>query len=284
MFNKNKKLLNNRRSFFVKNHSYSQKKCLAFIFSIIVLLLFLNLTVFPEQIKNSFYYISEPVQEWLWSKGLFFSDFFEGTTRGFQIKKENNYLLNQNSDLINQNIELEKLKEENETFRIALGLSLEETFDLEMARVIGKDISENIIIINKGAEDGLRFNLPLITEGKVLVGRIVEVYENVSKVQLLSSRESLIDIEVFDKDVYALLKGKNSLDYFLDLIPNDSEVNSGDLVITSGFSGDFPKGLLVGMIESIKDSETVSFKEAIVKPSMNIQELSSVFIILSSDF
>ena len=284
MFNKKKRSINSYRSFFIKDHSYSQKKCLAFIFSVIVLCLFLNLTFFPRQIKDTFYFISRPTQEWLWSKGLVFSSFFEGITQGVQIKEENIWLSNENKELINQNIELEKLRDENQILRTALGLSLEESFDLEMARVIGKDISNDYIIINKGAEDGLKSNLPLITEGKVLIGKIVEVYENISKVQLLNSRESLLNIEIFDKNIYGLLKGKNSFDYFLDLIPNESEIVSGDLVITSSFGGDFPKGLLVGTISSIKDSETVSFKEAVVKPSFGIENLNYVFIILNSDF
>ena len=281
MFNKKKRSLNSYRSFFIKNHSYSKEKCIAFVFSVIVLLLFLNLSSFPKQIKNTFYFVSEPVQEWLWVKGSAFSDFFEGIIQGSQIKKENDWLLSQNKQLINQNIELEKLREENKALRLALGLSLEEDFDLEFAQVIGRDFSNNIIIINKGAEDNLKTNFPLITEEKVLIGKIVEVYENISKIQLLSSQESLLNIEVFNKNIHGLLKGKNSSDYFLDLIPEDSEIFSDDLIVTSGFGGDFPKGLLVGMISSIKDSETISFKEAIVRPSFNIQDLNYVFIILN---
>ena len=284
MFNKKKRSIDSYRSFFIKNHSYSLRKCLALVFSVIVLLLFLNLTFFPKQIRNTFYFISEPTQEWLWEKGLFFSDFFEGVFQGSQINEENHWLLNQNKELINQNIELEKLRDENKILRTALGLSLEKSFDLELAQVIGRNFSDNVITINKGAENGLKSNFPLITEEKVLIGKIVEVYEHVSKVQLLSSRESLLNIEVFNKNIYGLLKGKNSSDYFLDLIPNESEIISGDLVVTSSFGGDFPKGLLVGTIDSIRDSETVSFKEAVVKPSFGVQDLSQVFIILSSDF
>jgi len=284
MFNKKKKSISGYRSFFIKDHFYSQKKCLAFIFSVIVILLFLNLTFFPKQIKNTFYFVSRPVQEWLWIKGLAFSDFFEGIAKGSQIKEENNWLLSQNKELISQNVELEKLREENKILRTALDLDLEKTFDLKMAQVIGRNVSNNIIIINKGAEDGLKFNLPLITEEKALIGKIVEVYENISKVQLLSSRESLLNIEIFNKNIYGVLKGKNSSDYFLDLVPEESEIASGDLIITSSFGGDFPKELLVGTVESIKDSKTVSFKEAVVKPSFNVQDLNYVFIILSSDF
>ena len=284
MFNKKKKFINSYRSFFIKNHSYSPKKCLGVIFSVIVFLLFLNSTFFPRQIKDSFYFVSRPAQEWLWAKGLIFSNFIEGITQGFQIKEDNNRLVSQNKELINQNVELEELKKENEILRTALSLTLEESFDLELARVIGRDLSSNIIIINKGAEDDLMVNFPLVTKDKVLIGKIVEVYENISKIQLLSSQESLLNIEVFNKNIYGLLKGKNSFDYFLDLIPNESEIVSGDLIVTSSFGGDFPKGLLVGTIDSVKDSKTASFKEAIVRPYFNVGDLNYVFIILNSDF
>lgn len=268
----------------MKNYSYFRKKYLVSVFSIIVLVLFLNSTSFPKQIKNAFYFISKPTQEWFWKKGLIISDFFEGITQASKIKEDNNWLLSQNTKLIGQNIELEGLKKENKVLRTALGLDLEKSFDLEMAQVIGKDVSSNVITINKGSEAGLRANYPLITENKVLIGKIVEIYSNVSKVQLLSSQDSLLNIKVFNKNIFGLLRGGNSSNYSFDLIPKESEVLPGDLVVTSGFGGDFPKGLLVGTIDNVKNSKTVSFKEATVKPSFNIQNLNNVFIILNSNF
>ncbi len=283
MFNKKKKTFNNHSNFFLKGNSYSTKKCLIFIIVVFILILFLNLTSFSRKIRGAFYSVSKPAQRWLWQKGLFASNFFEGIIKSSRLKNENAWLLEQNRKLMSKNIELEELKEENSTLRKALNLGLEKDFDLEIAEIIGKD-SDHFITINKGAEDGLESNLLLITGGKVLIGEIVEVYESISKVRLLTSKESLVNVEVFQKDINGLLKGNNNSNYSLDLIPKEADISSGDLVITSNLGSDFPKNLIIGKIIDIQETDQSSFKKATIEPSRDVEDLENVFIILNSSF
>lgn len=285
MINKKKKSFSNNQNFFLKGGFFSIQKCLIFVFSILIVLFFLNLTGFSNQIRNGFYSFSEPVQEWFWARGSDLSSFFEGLLNSSRLERENDWLLKENRKLVQEQIEIEDLEKENEQLRRALGVSLEKDFDLEMAKVIALDRENHLITINKGGVDGLRVNFPVVTEGKVLIGDIVEVYENISKIRLLSFQESLVDVEVVSRNINALLKGEGKKDsYLLDLIPKESEIASGDLVVTSNLGEEFPENLLIGHIEEIIDSDKSSFKEAEIIPSYNLTSLDNVFIILNSRF
>jgi len=249
------------------------------IIFIIIAIFILNVSPFSRGVKDLFYSISSPVQLWLWEKGSNASGFFISIFKAENLKQENEFLKAQNQGLISENIELEKLKSENKILRIALGLGLEKEFDLEMAQVIGKEISDDYLIINKGFKDGIKHGFPVITENKVLTGKITEVYENISKVELLSSKNSSFDIEIFGKDIYSLAKGKGGFEIFLDLIAKEEEIKIGDKVITSALGGNFPKALLVGEIKNITKSDTAAFQQAEVELSFEIKDLKDVFII-----
>jgi rod shape-determining protein MreC len=269
---------------FLNGNSYSKRKTFIFLFVLLIIILFLNLTSFSIKIRDTFYSFSRPVEEWFWEKGLLFSDFFGGFLNNSKLKSENELLISQNRNLLNKNVELETLKEENEKLRSILNLEVHKDFNLSTAQVISRDSSNNFITINKGSKNDVKPNYPLITEEKVLIGKVVEVYEDISKVKLLSSKESLINVESFENEVEGLLRGNNTSNYIFDFIPEDAQVKEGELVITSNLGENFPEGLLIGNISTIQKSEQPSFKKSKILPLVEIKDLDEVFIILSSHF
>ncbi len=269
------------------NNSFSKKQFLStklkigITVLIIFSLFFLNWSSFPVNIKSFFYSISLPSQRWLWEKGDYLSDFWVSILKTEEIKKENERLISENQELIAEKIDLEYLREENEALRTAFSFELQEDFELETSQVVAKEISKDYLIINKGYKDGIRFGLPVITKEKVLVGKIIEVYENISRIQLLTAKDSSFDVEVLGRDIYGLVEGGGNLTFSLGLIPKEKEINIGDKVITSVLGGNFPKGLLVGEVQRINSSDVASFQEAELNPSFNIKELNYLFIIIN---
>ena len=158
-------------------------------------------------------------------------------------------------------------------------LGLQEEFKLEICQVIGKDISSDTILINEGFKDGLTKDLPVITQQKILVGRISEVYKNFSKVQLITQKDTSFDAKILDTEISGLIKGEGNLRLFLDLIPPEKEIKKGDVVITTVLGGIFPRGLLVGEIEKVIKSDIEPWQQAKVKPAFNIEGLETLFII-----
>jgi len=270
---------------------------------LIIFLVILNLTPVSKRVKNFFYFISSPIQKILWKTGDKASDFFETVANIKNLKKENEELKLKIQELLAKNAKIPELEKENKILREALEIGLEKEFKLVLAQVIGKDISQDSILIDKGLKDGVTNNLPVITQQKSLVGKISEVYENFSKVILISNKGGAFNAQIsrideavassspfanarvgeegLAEDISGLVKGKGNLQLFLDLVPKEKEIQEGDLIITSSLGGIFPKGLLVGQIQKIKKSDIEPFQQAEIKPAFEINELETIFIILS---
>jgi len=239
----------------------------------------LNLTGFSKGIKNFFYLISSPIQKTLWRAGNNLSDFFEVISEIKELKKENEELLLENQALLSENIRLEELKKENEILREALKMGLEKEFDLLSVEVIGKDVSQDTLLVSLGLKDGILKDFPVINREKALVGKIGEAYGNYSKVILISNEEITFDAKISDSEIYGLLKGAGKGEIFLDLVPREKEIKEGDLVVTAPLGGIFPKGLLVGEIIKVFRSDVKAWQEAEISPAFNLKELDTLFVI-----
>jgi len=250
------------------------------IFSLIlVVFIVFNLTGFSGKIKNSFYSLSSSFQEILWESGNNVSDFWNGFFNSEKIKQEMDILLEENQELLSRLVDLEMLKKENDFLRSAIEIEKNNSFKLQPVRVIGKDISRDSILINKGSKDGILSDMPVITVQKLLVGKISEVYENFSEVTLLTNKDFSLAVQIFEKDIYGVAKGKGFLSLYIDLIPKEKEVVVKDIVLTAILGGIFPEGLLIGEVLEINNSDVESFQKAIIVPFLSLEELDELLVI-----
>jgi len=258
---------------------YSKLKIGIILVLLIAFFVILNLNAITKEIKNFFYLISSPIQKTLWQAGGKTSDFFVGFFQAENLKKENEQLQLRVKELISENIKLEALSKENEVLRAALGIGLEKEFKLQVSEVIGKDISQDFILIDKGSEDGIEEGFPVITQQKILIGKISDVYKNFSKVLLISNPKSSFDAKLSNAEVFGVVKGKGNFKIALDLIPQEEEIKEGDQVLTSALGGVFPEGLLVGEITEVKKLDVEPFQTATLLPAFDIREIEKLFII-----
>ena len=257
---------------------------------LIAFFIVLNLPVVSKGVRNIFYSISSPIQKSFWRAGDNVSDFFEWISEIKKIKEENDELELKIKALLAENAALKELKKENEILREALEIGLEKDFNLVLAEIISKDVSQDFILINKGSREGISKDFPVITQQKTLVGKISEVYGNYSKVILISNKKSSFDAKICDTEiypapedswcgVYGVAKGRGNLKLFLDLVPREEEIKEGDLIITAALGGIFPEGLLVGEIKEVKKSDIEPFQEAEIKPAYDIEEIETLLVV-----
>ena len=239
----------------------------------------LNLTLFNKQVKNFFYSVSSPIQKTLWKTGDNVSDFFEAFGQTKNLKLENKKLKLEIQELFAENISLQELEKENKVLREALAIGLEKDFNLVLAQVSGKDISQDFILINKGTQDGISKDLPVITLQKVFLGKIYQVYPNFSKVQLSTNKESSFNVKIAGKEIFGVIKGKGNSKLFLDFVPHEKEIKKGDIALTSALGGIFPKDLLIGEIQEVLKLDIKPFQTAEVKPSFALEEIQELFVI-----
>lgn len=234
---------------------------------------------YQKDVRNFFYSTSQSLQKNLWIKGGNISDFSGTLFKNAVLKKENEELKNHNQDLLGQIVFLKGLEEENKTLREALGVGLRKDFNLTDAELIAKDSSGDSLLINKGSASGLGVGMPVITAQKVLVGKIGEIFENFSRVTLISHPQNSFPAQILEKGTTGVVRGGGDLRLFLEKVPRDPETEEGDLVITISLGGNFPKELLIGRVGKIKKSDIEPFQKVEINSLINIEDLETVFII-----
>ncbi len=208
------------------------------------------------------------------------------------IHAEENYLRVQEleEELRNTNeklIDYERIKRENEQFREFL--QLQETnpdYDFSTATVIGRDSTNRFasFTIDKGSIDGVEAADPVITADG-LVGIVWEVgltYSHVRTILDISVEVGVYDIATRDSgivtgDISLSSNGLCKLKY----LPKESGIASGNLIVTSGIGGVFPKDLPVGTVRSIDVDASGLSLVANIEPSADVFEVTEVLVIKS---
>jgi rod shape-determining protein MreC len=148
------------------------------------------------------------------------------------------------------------------------------------ATIIGRDPSPfyRYVIINIGSNDGILPGMPVVTD-QGLVGRIDAVIAEAARVQLITDSGSAVNVRLQASNTEAMLVGSVTGDVSLDMIPQDSVVQPGNVVLTSGLGGGYPPNLLVGQVISVRKLEYELFQQASIQPNVDFARLQFVLII-----
>lgn len=149
------------------------------------------------------------------------------------------------------------------------------------AQVIGLDPTGwfKSVIIDKGKWAGLRLDMPVVNAFGV-VGRVVSVSSNYAKVLLIIDQNSAVDCLVQRSRDRGMLKGLMSEICKLDYVAKSNNITVGDIVVTSGLGGVFPKGLPVGRILDVKEISGELFKDIKIRTAVDFSRLEEVLVIL----
>jgi rod shape-determining protein MreC len=165
--------------------------------------------------------------------------------------------------------------------RISRVLELSERLPFEsmVAEVIGLDASAwfRTVTVNRGLGDGVELNAPVIGPGGV-VGRVIAIGNNVSQVQLLSDRDSSVGALLVRSRARGIISGLGRTDLQMKYVSNLEDVNVGDLVVTSGIDGIYPKGIAIGRVATVFNGPRL-FKSISVEPAARLDRLEEVFIL-----
>jgi rod shape-determining protein MreC len=149
------------------------------------------------------------------------------------------------------------------------------------ARVIDNDRASlfKTILINKGTTDGLRVGLPALSDQGV-VGRVIEISWHAARVLLLIDENSNIDAQIQRSRAQGILQGAGSTGCNLKYISRVENVQTGDVVLTSGLAGVFPKGLLLGSVTGISGAEGGLFQKIDVASAVDFGKLEEVLVLI----
>ncbi|GAB6092438.1 rod shape-determining protein MreC [Furfurilactobacillus curtus] len=201
---------------------------------------------------------------------------------------ENQQLKQQVDQLAQDKVRLQEMTKENHELRqeSKLDASLLDYTSIT-ANVIARTPSswQNQLVIGKGQVSGIKKNMPVLS-GKGLVGRVTEVNQTNSKVELISDDNDAANrfaIQVTadnGKTVNGIVTGYDSTKNLIEMgqVTTKVAVKKGDKVITSGLGGITPKGLLVGQVDHVQADDYGLANKIYIKPAGNLDTANVVTV------
>jgi len=194
------------------------------------------------------------------------------------LKKENETLRKDNTDLIG-------VKAENARLTQLLNFkNAHPELQLLAAKVISRDLGDfkDTILIDRGSDDGIKDNMSVVT-GAGLVGIVDGTYGHIAKVLLVNSPKTRIGGMNLrgDSRVAGIVNGIAGSDLSLEMrnMARNADLLPGDTIVTSGYSGYHPAGLIIGNIEEVQMDPGGLTKHATIAPAVNFSHLEEVLVV-----
>lgn len=193
------------------------------------------------------------------------------------------------SDLKSENeqlkAEVSRLSEyEQQATTLTELLSIRNTYNLTStaASVIANstDSWSSTITIDKGSSTGITVGMP-VSSSTGIIGQVSEVGLTTSVVRLITDENSGVSAMVQSSRAQGSLVGSADGTLRLTLVRTDQQVNVGDMIVTSGLGGVYPRGLPLGTVSNITKTSGAMYYEITVEPLSNIRSLENVLVITS---
>ncbi len=202
-----------------------------------------------------------------------------------ELREKNLELQSRVDQLTVENLRLAEVEAENERLRAFLKFAqTNPSFDIRGGQIIARPIGDSAsllthpIQIDLGTEHGLEQGMPVVTD-RGLVGRIARVYPRASDLILITDPRSRVNVMTQASRAQGVLRGRVGQLPIMELIPPEIEISEGEIVITSGLGGHFPKGLVVGQVVEVIRNDNLMFQSAVIRPTVDFDRMELVLVI-----
>lgn len=170
---------------------------------------------------------------------------------------------------------------ENKRLKSLLSFKHKSVYKVIAARIIGRAVDNwsSVVLIDKGSHNGIRRGFVVITP-LGLAGRVIETTGSTSKVMLINDPGFGVSAMVQRSRQEGLVSGTLGQSLIMKYLSKDSDIKVSDVIITSGLTSAYPKGLLIGSVLNIGEEFSGLSRYAIVKPAVNLASIEEVFIII----
>tara|TARA_A200000113_G_scaffold215666_1_gene220162 strand:+ start:3299 stop:4093 length:795 start_codon:yes stop_codon:yes gene_type:complete len=200
------------------------------------------------------------------------------------LNKKLEVLSSENLRLSLENQILKVHEAENIRYREFLNFKRRESIDFIGADVISKGFSSNMssLLINRGLKDGVNINFPVLSS-KGVVGKITSVSENSSEVQLISDVNFRLSVKIVPDEVEGILRWISEDVCEIAELKKISDIEIGDIVLTSSLSIYFPPNLPVGEVISIFEKSNSSNRIVKIKLFSDLSTINQLFVLFTKD-
>ncbi len=198
------------------------------------------------------------------------------------LRGENESLKREIAELQSRVTSYQEAYVENQRLRRLLDFKTSTMAETLPARVIVHDLTGwfQTLMVDKGFRDGIAPDMPVVNDEGV-IGRVLDVSDRYSRVLLITDQGSAVDAIDQRNRVRGILCGKDANGCLLKYIRGNLDIKEGDLVISSGKDGVYPKGLRLGVVLAVYKDPVDLFQKIDVKPMVRLSALEEVLIIKS---
>ena len=198
-----------------------------------------------------------------------------------QVQAENERLKQQISALQIRLQQERSLAQQSQSLQKLLELKTASDLSTTAASVIAGGASPEFrtITIDKGTSEGIHSDMAVISPAGI-VGRVIQPSPRAAKVQLLIDRNAAAGALVERTRAQGVVIGTGADELRMDYVSGSSEVKAGDVVVTSGIDGIYPKGFVIGQIQSVKRGAG-EYSSIVIRPAVDFSALEAVLIVVT---
>jgi rod shape-determining protein MreC len=238
-------------------------------------------------VEGVFIRVTTPLQEGVSTVVDRFGELAQTARDLRNLRQRNEELEAENARLLLEIVRLKEIEHEAVLNRELLNFAqAHPSFDIQGAhvvgRVIGRDPSnlQRYITLDVGKEEGIARNMPVVTN-RGLVGRISEVGTGWSRVLLIIDVSSLVNGLTQSTRASGLVQGQPDGSLLIRDILQADTVSVGDIVLTSGLGGNFPRQIPIGQVTGVERKDYELYQTATVQPTVDFDHLEAVIVITS---
>mgnify|MGYP006271803965 CR=1 FL=1 len=203
----------------------------------------------------------------------------------YQETKENNKRLKKRVEELNYRLsKLEKIKNENQRLRKLLDFKERVPYQAVGASVVSHsaDNWSQVVTINRGQQSGIEAKMAVIAERGYLIGVVKRVTQYTAQVLLLTDQEFVtggLVSRTSSRDLGVIRGRRSSNKLLMNNLSWDADIKVKDIIVTSGLSGNLPKGLPIGEVISVSPDNYGLTQEAKIDPFLSLERLEEVLVI-----
>jgi rod shape-determining protein MreC len=265
---------------------FSSRRIIIYV-AVIGLLIFLFLSGLLRPVESILTRGINPLVSAFHSVGTSIKNKYNEQTSKTDLNEEIKKLEEEVSSLTQENATLKTTAEENQILRKQLNFLNKNKHKFIMADVVSRgdvnsvDERTEVITIDRGSKDGLYAGLSVVSDEGIIVGKIFEAKDNLSKVYLVNNANCKLAASILnDQNTNGVTHGELGLTIKMEFIPQDKIFKAGDVAITSGLEHFIPRGLVIGKVSNLEKQNNDLWQIATIEPAVNPDELIIVSVLL----
>lgn len=252
-----------------------------------VLVIFLHFIKVLSPIENLAINTVKPLTSFLYGSGSGIRNSYEESQKQKDTSSRIDYLEKEVVKLTVENAQFKELEQDNVKLRAQLNFLSANKYKNVLANVISQNLVFDIkegdqdIVIDRGSKDGIKEGVGVVDENGVIIGKISEVRDNLSKVCLTTNRNCKFAATIQNQDrTMGITEGDLGLTIKMNYIPQSEKINNGDTIITSGLGGNISRGLVIGKVSQVNNRSNEIWQDVNIEPLFNLSTLTIVTVLI----